>query len=265
MRPAFYDSESYRTKQSEITRYNHRKGVYANNRRIVLKTCVREGCEARFETQPASRKRYCGSSCAARVSNANRYLRTETRKKISEKLKGKRSPFKGMILVPRLSSVCGNAVCGKAFVHERHRSRKFCSRTCAFKVINSRPTSAKASRGKSGIRPDIHPQYYFHSRWEANIARLYSYLGVEWVYEPRTFDLGSRTYTPDFYLPRENTYIEVKNFWNKHSEGRDLLFRMTYPEITLKVILKPEYLQLEHEYARQIPSWEYRNSPVPAR
>lgn len=263
MRSAFYDSQSYRAKQGEIARRNHEKGIYIGNKRVVLRICEREGCSFIFEVQRASTKRYCGNSCAASVSNSRRHLSIETRNRISEKLRGTESPFKGRVLVPRVSSVCSDPTCKKIFIYERYRTRKFCSRKCAFRVVNSQPTSAKASRGKAGIRPDIHPEYFFHSRWEANVARVYSHLGVTWLYEPKTFDIGNHTYTPDFYLPGENAYIEVKNFWSDFSRNRDSRFRKAYPEIVLKVILRAEYLRLEAKYANLIPLWEYNNSPAP--
>jgi len=128
-------------------------------------------------------------------------------------------------------------------------------------MVNSQPTSAKASRGKAGIRPDIDTKSNFHSRWEANMARIYILQGKSWLYEPRTFDIGGQNYTPDFYLQEEDTYVEVKNFWNEYSRIRDKKFRIRYPTIMLNVILKKEYLQLEEQYAHQIPGWEFKNSP----
>ena len=127
-------------------------------------------------------------------------------------------------------------------------------------VIGGKPTSPKASKGKGGIRPDIHPTIYFYSRWEANIARLYTYLQIKWIYSPMTFDIGGQKYTPDFYLPEKKTYVEVKNFWWEYSRIRDEKFREHYPNILLEVILKDEYLKLERQYAHLIPKWEYRNS-----
>jgi len=128
------------------------------------------------------------------------------------------------------------------------------------KIVGGRPTSPKASRGKAGVRKDVHPTAYFHSRWEANVARVYNYLGTIWEYEPKTFDIGGQMYTPDFYLPKSNTYIEVKNFWGKYSKERDTKFRKVYPDMILNVILKKQYLELEHQYAQLIPKWEYNNS-----
>ncbi len=80
------------------------------------------------------------------------------------------------------------------------------------------------------------------------------------MYAPKTFDIGGQRYTPDFYLPDCNTYVEVKNFWSAYSLERDQKFRANYPKIKLEVILKEDYLKLEKEYAHAIPEWEYRNS-----
>lgn len=127
-------------------------------------------------------------------------------------------------------------------------------------VTGSQPTSPKAARGKAGIRKDISDSIHFYSRWEANVARLYTYLGIKWKYAPRSFDIGGQMYTPDFYLPETDTYIEVKNFWGTYSRIRDEKFRRAHPAVRLEVILKNDYLELEQKYASFIPSWEYKNS-----
>lgn len=71
-------------------------------------------------------------------------------------------------------------------------------------------------------------------------------------------------YTPDFYLPETGAYVEVKNFWGEYSRIRDEKFRKAFPSITLKVILRDEYLGLEERYSRLIPKWEYKNSAFDA-
>lgn len=70
-------------------------------------------------------------------------------------------------------------------------------------------------------------------------------------------------YTPDFYLPETDTFVEVKNFLGEYSRIRDTKFRAAYPDISLHIILKDEYLSLEAQYAKRIPGWEYRNTPFP--
>ena len=131
------------------------------------------------------------------------------------------------------------------------------------KIVGGKPTSPKAARGKAGIRKDISKTIYFYSRWEANIARLFNYLDIRWIHQPKTFNLGSQNYTPDFYLPDCNNYIEVKNFLWKYSKIRDRKFRKLYPSINLFLLLKKDYLKLEKRYSHFIKNWEYKNSPFP--
>lgn len=51
----------------------------------------------------------------------------------------------------------------------------------------------------------------FRSRLEARWATFFQTLGIEWQYEPEGFEAedGSR-YLPDFYLPRNRLWVEVK-------------------------------------------------------
>ena len=128
--------------------------------------------------------------------------------------------------------------------------------------IGGRPTSPRAARAKAGTRRDVSPTIYFFSRWEANYARLLNYLSVQWIHQPKTFQLETQKYTPDFYVPESDTYIEIKNYMSPYSQKRDDEFRKLYPNLKLVVILKEDYLKLQNEYAEEIPSWEFNNSPT---
>jgi hypothetical protein len=264
MRPTFYQSDEYRRRQSEITRRNVEKGVYRHLKRREQRTCNRENCNQAFEVRLSDPKKFCSRGCSAKVTNRARTQSVETRKKISASLQNRPTfdkegkPRKGQKLVPRAQAVCGNSNCAKEFEFERYKARIYCSAICAIKSVGSRPTSPKASRGKSGVRRDIDQKINFHSRWEANVARMYNHLGIAWMYEPRTFKMGEHTYTPDFYLPYYNEFVEVKNFMSPYSKQRDEKFRQYYPNILLKVLLKDEYLALEELYSRSIPGWEFK-------
>lgn len=215
-------------------------------------------------------KKYCTQSCAAKVRNANYNTRSiETRRKISQALLGQHhhrngyvNLLKGRIKVPRKEIVCANHNCGKKFLVERWKKTKYCSIHCLIRDIGSRPTSPKASKGKNGIRKDISPTINFYSRWEANIARLFTLPKIKWEYAPQSFDIGGQRYTPDFYLPDKDVYVEVKNFWWSYSKMRDQKFRKRYPNIRLEVILKDEYVWLEKYFSHLVPHWEYKNSKL---
>ena len=258
----FYNSKEYREKQSAITKENWRKGVFDFQYKREKRICARKGCGKTFEVIPSDPKIYCSQNCAAQVNNKKREPPSiETRLKVAKALKGRKNPHKGVKKIPRVEIRCVNPRCRKIFLSERWLHRKFCSNKCAIEVIGRRPTSPKAARGKAGIRKDISKTLYFYSRWEANIARLFNFLGIKWIHQPRTFDLGSQTYTPDFYLPDYDIYIEVKNFLGRYSKIRDRKFRELYPNTKLILLLKKDYLELERKYSHLIKNWEYKNSP----
>jgi hypothetical protein len=246
-----------------LTKANWKKGIFSFHFKREKRKCKRLECNNVFEVIPSNPKIYCSRSCSARVNNVKRGpLPKEVKLKIATKLRGRENPHSS-IIIPRVEVICANPKCRKVFLEERWMKRKFCSNKCAMAVIGGKPTSPKAARGKAGIRKDINKTIYFYSRWEANIARLYNFLGIKWIHQPKTFDLGSQNYTPDFYLPDSDIYIEVKNFLWEYSKIRDEKFRRLYPDIRLTLILKEDYLKLEKTYSSLIPNWEFKNSPFP--
>ena len=267
MNKGFYKTKEYREKQSLIMKRNWKNGIFDFIYKIDKRRCSREGCGVIFEVVPSDKKVYCSRSCGAVINNGKRGPMSDAQKlKISKKLQGRKhdgfkNPLKGKIKVPRVEIVCANPKCKKIFLVERWMKRKYCSNQCHMTVMGGKPTSPKASKGKAGIRQDISKNIYFYSRWEANFARLLNYLKIKWKYEPKTFDLGLQKYTPDFYLPDSNEYIEVKNFLWKYSKERDKKFRKLYPDIKLKLLLSNDYLKLQIKYAKFIKNWEYKNSP----
>jgi len=239
-----------------------KKGLFDVIRKREKRVCKRGGCGNIFETKPSDLKVYCSQSCSGKVNNIGRGpLSKEIKLKISKALIGTKSPYKGVLKVPRVEVICANPKCRKLFVAIEWTHRKYCSNKCTMAVVGGKPTSPKASRGKAGIRKDISDKIYFYSRWEANFARLLNYLKIKWQYQPKTFDLKTQNYTPDFYLPDVGNFIEIKNFLWKYSRIRDDKFRKIYPKVKLQLILKDDYLKLEKTYSNLIKNWEYKNSP----
>ena len=50
----------------------------------------------------------------------------------------------------------------------------------------------------------------FRSRLEARWAVFFDALGIKWEYEKEGYVVNGRAYLPDFYLPRETSWVEVK-------------------------------------------------------
>jgi len=99
----------------------------------------------------------------------------------------------------------------------------------------------------------------FRSRLEARWAVLFDALYLEYNYEPECFVLsdGSK-YTPDFFIPKYNLYIEIKpnNEWKDNPYhvkrytqfDRDLIvLDISYPELGMVSNCNIDYLSIDHE------------------
>jgi hypothetical protein len=93
---------------------------------------------------------------------------------------------------------------------------------------------------------------------ERQFARLLDFYAIAWEYEPVSFDIDwdaegrvTQRFTPDFYLPEFDLYIEIttlnqKLVTKKNRKVRRL--RERYPEITCKIFYQRDYLSLVAKY-----------------
>jgi len=93
---------------------------------------------------------------------------------------------------------------------------------------------------------------------EAEFARILDYYGIEWDYEPRTFALewdgdGNVTtaFSPDFYLPQQDLFIELttmrpKLITIKNRKIRRL--RELHPEINIKLFKRSDLRDMMIKY-----------------
>ncbi len=52
------------------------------------------------------------------------------------------------------------------------------------------------------------------------------------------------------------TYVEIKNFMSEYSKMRDKMFRRTFPDKKLDLILKETYLEIKANYKDLVEAWE---------
>ena len=104
-------------------------------------------------------------------------------------------------------------VCNKKFTKKKNRQTKYCSRSCLNEAQSSGYQTIP-SNGRMGFRKDLNPNYFFKSSLEADYARYCNAIGKNYIYEHKTFsiDVNGKTkkYTPDFYHPDEDLYVETK-------------------------------------------------------
>ena len=93
---------------------------------------------------------------------------------------------------------------------------------------------------------------------ELEYARILDFYGVPWLYEPTTFVLERdaegrvvEAFTPDFYLPDQELYLEVTVMkqslvTRKNRKLRKL--RKLYPEVKIKLFYERDFQRLSTRY-----------------
>jgi len=104
----------------------------------------------------------------------------------------------------------------------------------------------------------------FANEAELECAKILDYYGVPWEYEPRTFVLEEdeqgrilEAFTPDFYLPDQDLYVEITVMkqslvTRKNRKLRKL--RERYPEIRIKLFYKRDIERLARRYKLDLAS-----------
>ena len=112
--------------------------------------------------------------------------------------------------------------------------------------------------------PLPHTEVRFAHNSELQFAKLLDFYGIVWAYEPRTFVLewdgegrSAQAFTPDFYLPTYDLFIEIttmnqKLVTKKNRKARRL--KELYPEVRIKVLYQRDYLNLLVKYGLEPPS-----------
>src|SRR5512133_360992 len=101
------------------------------------------------------------------------------------------------------------------------------------------------------------PSHGFVNASEEEFARILDFYRVKWEYEPRSFPLrwdGERVaemFTPDFYLPALDTYIELTTMrqslvTKKNRKLRRL--RELYPGVNIRLLYRKDYQSLLAKY-----------------
>jgi hypothetical protein len=107
----------------------------------------------------------------------------------------------------------------------------------------------------SANKPDRPP---FAHPAEATFARILDFYGIEWEYEPRTFPLEwddekniVEAFTPDFYLPQQELYIELTTLRPELSTHKNRKLRRLqelYPEVKIKLFKRRELRTMMVKY-----------------
>ena len=98
----------------------------------------------------------------------------------------------------------------------------------------------------------------FVNEAELEYAKILDYYDVAWEYEPRTFVLEedeqgrvTQAFTPDFFLPEQNLYVEITAMkqslvTRKNRKLRKL--RERYPDVRIKLFYRRDLERLAQHF-----------------
>jgi hypothetical protein len=99
----------------------------------------------------------------------------------------------------------------------------------------------------------------FASEAEVECAKLLDFYGIRWEYEPRSFVLEAdengrvlEAFTPDFYLPEQDLYLEVtvmKQSLVTRKNRKIRKLRARYPDVKIKLFTRRDFERLAHKYS----------------
>lgn len=121
-------------------------------------------------------------------------------------------------------------------------SRQLSSKKTSKTILNK----VKEGKWHTSLAKKMHYNYNgqdLHGTWELKYVQWLDGQNISWVRCKErfeyTFENKKRFYTPDFYLPNEDLYIEIKGFKTKKDEAKWLYFPKK-----LKVLMKQDLLNL---------------------
>jgi hypothetical protein len=101
-------------------------------------------------------------------------------------------------------------------------------------------------------------QVHFVNQAEVECARILDFYGLRWEYEPRSFVLEEddqgrvlEAFTPDFYLPEQDLYLEVtvmKQSLVTRKNRKIRKLRERYPDVKIKLFTKRDFERLAEKY-----------------
>lgn len=101
------------------------------------------------------------------------------------------------------------------------------------------------------------PPKFVHPSEEV-FSRILDFYGIQWEYEPRTFTLDTdengnvtEAFTPDFYLPEQDLYIELTTLrpqLSTHKNRKLKRLQELYPDVNIKLFKRREMRNLMIKY-----------------
>ena len=128
-------------------------------------------------------------------------------------------------------------------------------------IASSMPQPTAAGGGRKEVEEKGYKRWdevRFAHRSEQEFARLLDFYDIRWLYEPVSFDIAwdkkgnpVSKFTPDFYLPEYDLFIEITTLNQKLVTKKNRKIRRMnelYPEVKCKIFYRKDYEHLLFKY-----------------
>jgi hypothetical protein len=106
--------------------------------------------------------------------------------------------------------------------------------TNKLKELDGKGSAHAKKKPQARKAPDL-GNIWMRSGWERDCCRYFAHIGwTDWIYEPQSFFFtgekrGAISYLPDFYIPSQDIYIEVKGHLTGRGRSALKKFARFYP------------------------------------
>lgn len=110
---------------------------------------------------------------------------------------------------------------------------------------------------KTLLKENTEPVSFAHPS-EEEFSKILDMYNIEWDYEPKTFPIEwdaegnvTKAFTPDFYLPKFDTYIELTTMEQKYvseKKKKVRLLKKLYPGTNINIVFKKDFHTLLKRY-----------------
>lgn len=102
----------------------------------------------------------------------------------------------------------------------------------------------------------------YRSRFEFDFATYLENNNIKFEYEQHKFTYvpKHRTYTPDFYLPEHDMFIETKGQFVGSDRSKHKLIAEQYPDLDLRFVFQNEKVKLSKKSKTTYADWCNKNN-----
>lgn len=196
--------------------------------------------------------KFCSRSCAAQITNLRR---------VGSKYKSKKGVGSKTTIKYCICECCKVQFRWDSF----HRgSKRFCSASCSKSFLFEKRSLLAISRGFGGVRQSKQINYNgvkLGSTYELKLATILDKNNIIWQKPSRfkytTYTGKQSNYTPDFYLPEYNLYLDPKNDFlihninpgNKVKDIDKIAWVVEQNKISVAII---DFKNITHEFIKKL-------------